>query len=306
MKHLTCLVVLAVSSVAWSADADVKVDAKTGTIRFAATVAKQGRYDVLKGSIEYLLVAKGGKDYETVFVTDVAPQALADVFVKLGLKPGRPADGKTDPTGTPVRIFVEITTGRKTVRHAAEDFILLKETGKPLEPGTWTFTGSRKVFNPETERDDLEAVVTRSLIGLHRTDASPLIQNPRREAIKENIYTANAKALPKPGTAVTLVVERVKPPSVKGMRRVHLFISGRVQGVGFRNFTRRSARRLKLTGWVKNLRDGRVEAVVEGPADDVAKLIEQVKRGPRHARVDDIKITDGKPTGKFKTFRVTY
>jgi acylphosphatase len=55
---------------------------------------------------------------------------------------------------------------------------------------------------------------------------------------------------------------------------------------------------------VKNLADGRVEAVVEGPADDVARLIELLKRGPDAAKVDKVDVTDEKPTGEFKDFEV--
>ena len=121
-----------------------------------------------------------------------------------------------------------------------------------------------------------------------------------------NIYGAIVKALPKSGTPVRMVLERSAAKVPAGMRRVHVFLTGRVQGVGFRNFTAGNARRLGLKGWVMNLRDGRVEAVVEGPTADVAALLEKIKRGPRHARVDNIEVTDGKPTGTFKTFRVRY
>ena len=87
-------------------------------------------------------------------------------------------------------------------------------------------------------------------------------------------------------------------------RRVHVFVSGRVQGVGFRDFTQGEARKRGLTGWVKNLEDGRVEAVVEGAADKVAELLEAVKHGPPRAQVDKVETTDEEPTGEFKVFEV--
>jgi acylphosphatase len=87
-------------------------------------------------------------------------------------------------------------------------------------------------------------------------------------------------------------------------RRVHAFVSGQVQGVGFRDFTQGEARKRGLTGWVKNLEDGRVEAVIEGPADKVAELLEQLKHGPPRAQVKDVQVTDEKPTGEFKVFEV--
>ena len=87
-------------------------------------------------------------------------------------------------------------------------------------------------------------------------------------------------------------------------RRAHVFVSGLVQGVGFRAFVKANADELKLTGWVKNLADGRVEAVIEGPAGNVAALIEKLKRGPAAAKVDKVDVADEKPTGEFKTFDV--
>ncbi|MGM0471451.1 MAG: acylphosphatase [Bacillota bacterium] len=62
--------------------------------------------------------------------------------------------------------------------------------------------------------------------------------------------------------------------------RVHLYLSGRVQGVGFRNFTCHQATKLGLTGWVQNLDDGRVEAVITGLREDVDQILEQLKSGP--------------------------
>lgn len=63
-------------------------------------------------------------------------------------------------------------------------------------------------------------------------------------------------------------------------------LSGRVQGVGFRAWTERSARSLGLSGWVRNRHDGSVEAVFAGPADLVDEMISRCRRGPDHARVE--------------------
>lgn len=63
-------------------------------------------------------------------------------------------------------------------------------------------------------------------------------------------------------------------------------LSGRVQGVGFRAWTERTARSLGLSGWVRNARDGSVEAVFAGPADVVDEMIARCRRGPDHARVE--------------------
>ncbi len=69
---------------------------------------------------------------------------------------------------------------------------------------------------------------------------------------------------------------------------VHWIITGRVQGVSFRYFTQRTARELELAGWVKNLADGSVEALVSGPGNRVEALREKVTIGPPLARVDGV------------------
>lgn len=69
-----------------------------------------------------------------------------------------------------------------------------------------------------------------------------------------------------------------------------LMIVGKVQGVGFRDWTVRSARRLGLNGWVRNRRDGSVEVLVVGPASDVGLLLASVRRGPPQSRVDAVTV----------------
>lgn len=70
--------------------------------------------------------------------------------------------------------------------------------------------------------------------------------------------------------------------------RTHVIVSGRVQGVWFRESTRRTAEELGLSGWVRNLPDGRVEAEFEGSRDAVEQALAFVREGPEHARVDDV------------------
>ena len=73
-------------------------------------------------------------------------------------------------------------------------------------------------------------------------------------------------------------------------RTVQVRITGEVQGVGFRDWTLRQAAELGLSGWVRNMRDGAVEALFAGPAHDVEAMVEQCRRGPRTAIVDDVQI----------------
>ncbi len=114
--------------------------------------------------------------------------------------------------------------------------------------------------------------------------------------------TGTAPATTTPATGATAPAT-TSAPTRPAVRRVHVFLSGRVQGVGFRDFTRGWAGKLKVNGWVRNLRDGRVEAVFEGPTERVAELIEKVKRGPGMARVTGIEIKDEPYQGEFKSFR---
>ncbi|MCK4717831.1 MAG: acylphosphatase [Thermoplasmata archaeon] len=80
--------------------------------------------------------------------------------------------------------------------------------------------------------------------------------------------------------------------------RAHVFFSGIVQGVFFRAHTAEKASGLGLRGWVRNLSDGRVEAVFEGPRKDVEAAIAYCVGGQPHARVDDMKVEWEEPTGE--------
>ena len=81
------------------------------------------------------------------------------------------------------------------------------------------------------------------------------------------------------------------------MIRYRVLVSGRVQGVFFRDTCRRLAEQHGVAGWVRNLPDGRVEAVFEGLADDVAPLIEWVRHGPRLAVVENVAVQPEPPEG---------
>lgn len=82
-----------------------------------------------------------------------------------------------------------------------------------------------------------------------------------------------------------------------------VFISGFVQGVGFRQFVKRSALKLGLTGWVKNLPDNRVEALFQGPKETIEKAISVCKKGPFLSEVKDIVVEwEDSSAENFKTF----
>lgn len=88
--------------------------------------------------------------------------------------------------------------------------------------------------------------------------------------------------------------------------RAHIHVSGMVQGVFFRSETRSQANKLNVKGWVRNLPDRRVEAVLEGEKEDVEKLIEFCKRGPVGARVTKVEVLWQSYTGEFRDFRIRY
>jgi acylphosphatase len=84
--------------------------------------------------------------------------------------------------------------------------------------------------------------------------------------------------------------------------RAHVFVSGYVQGVFFRYSTAERARRVGLTGWVRNTADGRVEAVVEGDERDVRGLVDWCHAGPPHATVQAVDVSWEPITGEFSGF----
>jgi len=90
----------------------------------------------------------------------------------------------------------------------------------------------------------------------------------------------------------------------KELARAHIFIQGQVQGVAYRWWTQKTAERIGLTGWVKNLEDGRVEIVAEGEKGNLEKLIELAKTGPRFAEVTHVDVIWEDHTGEYSTFEV--
>ncbi|MBJ6759228.1 acylphosphatase [Myxococcaceae bacterium JPH2] len=87
-------------------------------------------------------------------------------------------------------------------------------------------------------------------------------------------------------------------------RRATLRIRGKVQGVSFRESARAEAQRLGLTGWVRNLSDGSVEAVAEGEPAALELFIQWSHRGPRSAHVTEVARTDSEATGEYSLFSV--
>lgn len=90
------------------------------------------------------------------------------------------------------------------------------------------------------------------------------------------------------------------------MERVHLMISGDVQGIGFRAWVRGKAKELGVVGWVKNRSDGAVEVVAEGEPEALGALIKECQQGPDVAWVEKVGVTWEEATGEFVSFDVVY
>lgn len=88
--------------------------------------------------------------------------------------------------------------------------------------------------------------------------------------------------------------------------RAHVFVNGRVQGVFFRQATMRQAQNSRVNGWVRNLSDGRVEAVFEGKEEDVKSLVDFCRQGPRGAAVTDVTVNWETFKEEFKSFQIIY
>ena len=89
-------------------------------------------------------------------------------------------------------------------------------------------------------------------------------------------------------------------------KRIHLFIRGKVQGVFFRQSIKVIAKKNNITGWAKNLDDGRVEVLLEGDSESVNTVIEWSNIGPANARVDEVEIKTKKFKNEFLSFEVLY
>lgn len=114
------------------------------------------------------------------------------------------------------------------------------------------------------------------------SDATPLTYENRQS---ENAITAD-------------------PMEADTKERLSVRITGRVQGVGFRNFTQMRARQLGLTGWVRNESDGSVRLEAEGPRGALEELLEAIQEGPRMAFVEDIDAEWSGGEDEFDVFRV--
>ena len=88
------------------------------------------------------------------------------------------------------------------------------------------------------------------------------------------------------------------------MPRAHFYIDGDVQGVFFRAYTEREARKLGITGWVRNTKEGDVEVIAEGPKEKLEELHKLLQKGPSSADVESVQLVWEDETGEFEDFEV--
>ncbi len=268
--------------------------------------------------IRHMAVCAGGAESNAMVALDISPEALGDELRKV-----QAAFEKTAPVtnalsgGFRVRLWIEWENrAGETVSLRAEETVhaVLRKTPLPLTE--WCLTETAVRSHPE-----VKAGV--NAMSLDRTEPGVLLVPERAEwsvtrwtfrprydvlEAEQKIATdrknreqaeAQRARLPPPGTSVILVIDAENP-----FQRFHAWVSGHVQGVGFRAFTAHHARLLHVRGWVKNLRDGRVELLVEGPAFALERLFRLVEQGPPASRVDNVKRVEEPYRGDLGPFRV--
>ena len=301
---------ITLSNIGW-VDGHLQIKEKEQKLVLKGKISEAlGEYDAhLKGAVEYLVCGHNGKEYESIVVVNATAKEIYEALEKLGVVVGTPPgydeekDEPTPPTGTEFIISVEWKDGDKTKKVRAEELVFNVKTKKTMRQVAWIYSGSRVVADLDSDDEDAmipQAFMSNDLVALRRFDASALFQNPLPESEEENIYKKNDALMPKLGTPVMLTIEV--------NRKIQLFvlISGKVQGVGFRNFTQMNAKQLGINGYAKNLPNGQVEVVAEGDKSQLDALVALLKKGPRFARVDSLDADERPFTGEYKTFGIRY
>jgi acylphosphatase len=96
------------------------------------------------------------------------------------------------------------------------------------------------------------------------------------------------------------------PNKASESRRIHIFVTGKVQGVGFRAFVQHAAEQLGLTGWVRNLGYNQVETVAEGQPDILDQFLKTIQTGPRSSRIDEVEVRWETPQAATPSFMIKY
>ena len=310
LRYICCLIVLSFVWVAISQGGEhLQILEDEQKIVLTGEISKAlGTYDEhLKGAVEYLLCGPGGKEYESIIVVDSFAQEIHDAMLKLGVERGTPPmydeekDEMIGATGTDVLVFVEWEADGETKRVRGEDLLYNAETQKPMKHVAWVFSGSREI--PDLDSEDEETMIPQAFVGndiiaLNYIDGSTLFQSPIPS--EESPYKKNADVLPPLGTAVKVTIE------VNAKMQRYILISGKVQGVGFRYFTRQNAMKLGVHGYAKNLPNGKVEVVAEGDKATLDEFVKILWKGPPASRVEDVKVEARPHSGEYTAFGIKY
>jgi acylphosphatase len=289
LSYLTAIIVclglciITVSNIAWTDD-NLQIIEKEKKIVLKGQISKAlGEYDShLKGAVEYLACGPTGKLYESIITIEASTKDVHEALSKLGVKPGTPPayddekDALIPPTGTTFLLTVEWQEDEETKKVRAEELIYNVKTNKPMPPVAWIYSGSRVI--PDLDSDDEDAMIPHAymsnhIVALKQTDGSALFQNPLPESVEENLYKKNDDLLPELGTSVKLIIE------VNRKMQLYVLISGKVQRVGFRDFTQTNAKQLGINGYAKNLQNGKVEVVAEGDKLQLNALVKKTTTG---------------------------
>ena len=309
-QRFSCLIALSFIWIAVShAEEALQILEDEGKIVLTGEISKAlGTYDEhLKGAVEYLLCGPGGKEYESIIVVNSSAQEIHDAMLKLGVERGTPPiydeekDEMIGATGTGVLVFVAWEADGETKRVRGEDLLQDTRTQKPMQHVAWIFSGSREI--PDLDNEDEDAMIPQAFVGndivaLNYIDGSALFQCPIPS--EESPYKKNAEILPPLGTSVKVTIE------VNSKMQRYILISGKVQGVGFRHFTRQNAMKLGVHGYAKNLPNGKVEVVAEGDKATLDEFVKILWKGPPASRVDDVKIEARPHSGEYTSFGVRF
>ena len=203
--------------------------------------------------------------------------------------------------GARVLVFVEWKTDGVNRKVRGEDLLHDTRTQKPMQRVAWVFSGSREV--PDLDSDDEEAMIPQAFIGndiiaLNYLDGSALFQSPIPS--EDSNYKKNTKILPPLGTLVKVTIE------VSSKMQRYILISGKVQGVGFRHFTRQNAMKLGVHGYAKNLPNGKVEVVAEGDKATLDEFVKILWKGPPASKVEAVKAESRPYNGEYTSFGIKY
>ena len=310
LRHLSCIIAVSFIWIAMGqAEETLQILGDEQKIVLTGEISKAlGTYDEhLQGAVEYLLCGPGGKEYESIIVLNSSAKEIHDAMLKLGVERGTPPmydeekDEMIGATGTGVLVFVEWESNGETKRVRGEDLLYNMQTQKSMQHVAWIFSGSREV--PDLDSEDEDAMIPQAFIGndiiaLNYVDGSALFQSPIPS--EESPYKKNAETLPPLGTSVKVTIE------VNQKMQRYILISGVVQGVGFRHFTRQNAMRLGVRGYAKNLPNGKVEVVAEGDKATLDEFVKILWKGPPASRVEDVKVEARPHSGEYTSFGVKY